>query len=157
MFKVLFVCTGNTCRSPMAQMLLGDRLEREKISDRITAMSAGMHAFPGGQMSLNAQKALLKHHIRFEGFASTQIDGVLVEEADIILAMGRGHLHEIKKLFPKAGGKVFVLGEFAGKDQDVCDPFCGDESVYEECFKQIAIFVDEAFPRIKSIMEEKER
>jgi protein-tyrosine-phosphatase len=138
MKKILFVCTGNTCRSPMAMAVCNKAL-KEKGIENVMVDSAGI-ASDGGHISANSGKALEKMGIYFTNYRSKQIDTNLISEADLIVTMTSGH----KQVLTNAGvpnEKVMVLGG------GIPDPFGGDLSVYEDCLKQITLGINELFEK----------
>jgi len=118
--KVLVVCTGNTCRSPMAAGWLNAQLAGKGW----TAESAGVAAWGGGPASPEAIEVMREIGVDISAHRSRKLSWKLVEEADLILAMTGGHLHEINQRFPEAKGKVQLLNSFGpGPAADVADPF----------------------------------
>ena len=134
MKNILFVCTGNICRSPMAEGLF-----RQMVADRkdVQVASAGVNASYGQPPSAYAVEALADLGIDISGQRSQPITGQLVEEADLIFTMTRGHLEMLEAYFPEAADKAFLVREFdpaahAG-DLDVPDPIGQSRAVYFRC------------------------
>jgi protein-tyrosine-phosphatase len=135
--KVLLVCTGNICRSPMAEAILKDTLKREGL-EGVEVSSAGIHALVGEEASPAARKLLAERGIDISGHRSRQIDRILIEKADLILVMDRYQLAVIESLLPQTKGKVFLLRHFSPDgDQDIPDPFGGNPEDYQRCLSQI--------------------
>jgi len=134
---ILFVCTGNTCRSVMAEALL-KKLWPEEESDRVKIHSAGIAAFDGlppGKMTL---EVLREKGINASSYRSARSEGAAVKMADLILVMEKDHREIILHLYPPARGKVFLLKEFAtGSKEEISDPMGGSYQSYEECLKEI--------------------
>jgi protein-tyrosine-phosphatase len=142
--RFLFVCTGNTCRSPMAQFLLA-RLARE-TGLPWTAASAGLGAFPGAPLSAGAAKALADRGLTGLAHEARGVDAALVAEADVVYGLAREHVQSLKNKFPGAAGKIKLLREDAGlKPADVEDPVGEDERVYAET----AAAIEEALIKIR--------
>lgn len=123
--KILFVCTGNTCRSAMAAAIFNDIAVKKNIDVMID--SAGIMAADGEPASENAVKVLSEAGIDLSYHRSKMLSAELIDMADVILTMTNTHKNAI---LPYAPDKVFTLKEYVGEKGDVADPYGGDESVY---------------------------
>lgn len=145
---VLFVCTGNTCRSPMAESIL-----RKMAIPGLEVRSAGIYAQSGSDASTNAKKVLDELDIPHNHQAS-MLDETLVEWSDYILTMTTGHKDTILNRYPDARSKTFTLKEFAKLDGylDIADPFGGSVDIYREAFREIK----EAIEKAVEILQQKD-
>ena len=134
--RLLFVCTGNICRSPMARFL-AERLTRD-AGLPWSAASAGVATEVGMGMAPGAVKALASRGIKGVSHAGRQLDAALMAEADEVYALTRSHQARIVSEFPAHAAKVSVLREAAGlPDPDVDDPYGLSDEIYEECAARI--------------------
>src|SRR5258706_9796445 len=128
---VLFVCTGNICRSPLAASLLERALKERGLEVDVT--SAGTGAWDGAPASEGAYLVGLERGLDLSGHRARLLTRELVEGADLVLTMARHHRARVEELGGE--GRVFVLGEYAGRDgedAEVSDPFGGDLDVYRD-------------------------
>lgn len=146
MFHLVFVCTGNTCRSPMAEVLLKQILKQQGKVD-IAVYSAGLVA-GRGPASTEAQQVMAKRGLNLVEHISKPLDQELVQKADLILTMTHGHKQNIAFNFPDALRKTFTLAEWCKEGQDIADPFGGDEACYEACACQLARYLEKASEKI---------
>lgn len=143
MERILFVCTGNTCRSPMAEALL-----KAKRLEGIEVRSAGVHAFPGSDASGHAKAALKEIGIEHSHSASL-LDQDLVDWATLILTMTSGHKQLIIGNIPDAAHKTSTLKEFVMQsDSDVSDPFGSSLDVYRKTLNELNELVDKLVERL---------
>jgi protein-tyrosine phosphatase len=140
-FMVLIVCTGNTCRSPMAQVLLQARIAARlgctagELEERgIMILSAGVSAGEGGPASPEAVQAMQQRGLDLTHHESRTVNDVLVRFADLVLTMTQGHRDALLAHWPEAAQKTALLGRDAG---DVSDPVGGALQDYVECASQI--------------------
>jgi protein-tyrosine-phosphatase len=138
---VLLVCTGNICRSPLAEALL-IRTMKERGIDGVDVSSAGTGAWDGAPASEGAYLVGLERGLDLSGHRARLLTRELVEESDLILTMARHHRARVDELGGE--GRVFVLGEYAGRDGDeaeVSDPFGADLDVYRETCVELEALV----------------
>lgn len=135
--NVLFVCTGNICRSPLAAALLERAVQARGLSD-LTVTSAGTGAWDGAPASEGAYLVGLERGLDLSGHRARLLTRELVEQADLILTMARHHRARVDELGGE--GRVFVLGEYAGRESDDCevsDPFGGLIDVYRDTYAEL--------------------
>lgn len=137
--NIYFVCTGNTCRSPMAEAILKDK----KVPN-VEVRSAGIYALEGGEMSENASIVLLQENIPFEHL-SRQVSNEDIEWADLILTMTLAHKEMLIRAYPNAQHKIYTLKEYTipYSSQDVFDPFGGDLYTYKHTFQELKRLIEE--------------
>jgi protein-tyrosine phosphatase len=138
---VLFVCTGNTCRSPMAEaqfrLMVADRLgcRPDEVESRgVVIASAGLSAWGGGKASPGALEAMAEVGADLSGHESQPVTENLVRQADVILTMTASHRAGVLAQFPEAGGRVSMLSP---DRQDVLDPIGAPLPTYRRCAEQI--------------------
>lgn len=163
--NILFVCTGNTCRSSMAEGIFKYLLKNNNI-DNINAASAGISAYDGDKANEKAIYVLGNEGIDITSHKSRQLTESIIDMSDLILTMTYNHKIAILKHAPKANKKVFTLKEFANivNDEDVKDlnldiddPFGMNYDVYEQSMKEIKTELEKIIKNISELltMEEK--
>lgn len=146
--NILFVCTGNTCRSPMAAALLEDMAKNKGIS--LDVKSAGIYALDGQRATRGAIEALKYSNINIEDHRANIVHRDLLKEADLILTMARSHKLELISRFGDFHEKIYTLNEYAyGIEKDIADPFGGSINIYRNTKDEIETVLNEIVNKIQ--------
>ena len=125
MKTVLFVCTGNTCRSPMAACLFNAFCERQG-DHRFRAISAGVQAFPGAPASEGALRAMKRRGLSLWWHRAQPVSSQLLESVALIVCMSPAHAEALRRRFPPFSERIRTFS------QPIPDPFGGDDPAYEK-------------------------
>lgn len=147
MQKVLFVCTGNTCRSPMAAALMRHAAEQRGVP--VAVVSAGTFAAPGEAAAPEAVVSVLGRGADPGDHRAALLTREMVAGADLVLAMTARHKEFILGIAPEAAARVFTLAEYAGEGaQDIPDPFGRELDVYKQTAETLERLVKGALERL---------
>jgi protein-tyrosine-phosphatase len=161
--RVLFVCTGNTCRSPMAEGILR-KMAEDKGAGNLEVTSAGTHGLPNAPASLFAMHVAGERGVDLSGHRSRRLTPEMIEQADLILAMSPEHLDHIRRIEGTAGHKTYLLKAFPQEDPasnkgpeggvlSIEDPIGGSPEDYERSFREIEKEIKRIFPKILDLLE----
>lgn len=149
MYSVLFVCSANICRSPMAQGLCLARLGPEAAGWRVE--SAGVWARDGYPAHTNTLQILRERGVDLSSHRSRQINLAIVESFRLILTMESGHKEALHAAFPQYAERVYLLTEIAGKAYDVVDPVGGPFIDFEATADEMDGLLGRGFERLKKL------
>jgi protein-tyrosine-phosphatase len=146
-FSVLVVCTGNSCRSPMAQYMLADMLKGTPAC----VASAGTEAPVGSPAAANAVEVMRVAGIDLTRHRAQQLSSAMVEAADLVLVMDEYHRQRVVELVPDAAGRTRLLLSFAGRDEKVEDPM----GFSVECYRLTREAMKPALERVAAEVRER--
>jgi len=149
-YRILTICTGNICRSPMAEYALRDALEEAGLGDRVEVASAGTSGWEeGNPIDPRAGAMLSRHGLAAEEHRARRMDETALQAADLVLTLDHDHVGPVRRVLGPARAEqtVRMVRDFAPhpvEDTGIRDPWYGDQSGFETAWEQI----DEALPGI---------
>ncbi len=152
MKTILFVCTGNLCRSPMAEGFLKHILAREGQQSEYRVYSSGTWAMSGEPASPQAVQVMAEQGIDISAHRTRSLTQSQLEEADLILALAQEHKTAILGHFKGGEGKTYLLSEMIDVRRSVADPY-GSQSLaeYRRCAAIIKRLLEEGYPQIRRL------
>ena len=154
---ILFVCTGNICRSPTAEGILKKILPME-VKDKFVVQSAGTNALEGMKASAYAVEVAKNNGIPLSDHNSKQANGKMLSQSHLVFVMSNEHIEYFKRYFPKYLDKIYALKKFNNPDADdteIEDPIGGSIESYEERFNEIKSEIERILPELIKLIEEK--
>ncbi len=145
--KIIFVCTGNTCRSPMAQFLLESLLAKNHNTD-IKVLSAGIAAYSPHPISEHARTLLSERNIDASYHRATLFTPKLVDQNSLILTMSSSHTQAIVENYPFLSSRTYTLCEYVSLGSSISDPFGGSLETYRLCMSEIEKLVNNLYLQI---------
>ena len=149
---IMFVCTGNICRSAMAHHYCQKRVYDLKRENEIVVSSCGTSALNGDKSTQAAITVMKKYDVDLTNHRATSMFDIDLENYDLILCMTEQHKYNLLAFFPKLKDKVFTLKEYVlGKDiknVDIDDPWGYGIEIYDACAKEIVYCVDKLLEKI---------
>ncbi len=154
MYHVLFVCTANICRTPIAKYYLRSLIQRENLSHIIQVDSAGTWAKTGYPAAENSLTVCQLHGLDASTHVSQQIDATMMRNADLILCMSETHKRDLLAIFPQHKDKIFLLKEYACANNagslTIPDPYGRKIQFYQMVYETISGEIDRIFPVIRT-------
>ncbi|MGC1329808.1 low molecular weight protein-tyrosine-phosphatase [Pseudomonas sp.] len=138
--RVLIVCVGNVCRSPMAAALL-----RQRGGRRLEICSAGVQAQNGAHMDADAKAVLKQHRVKSGDHRACQLTPELLHWADLVLLMEQEQLKRVVRLAPEVRGKVFLIGKWQN-DLQIADPYRRQKNAFQQTYTHLSRCVDDWLP-----------
>lgn len=149
--NIMFVCTGNTCRSAMAEGLAKKEIENKRLD--INVSSSGIFAMDGEHASYNSVAIMKEYDVDILMHKATSIENSNIENMDIILCATMNHKQQVILRYPSLKEKVYTMKEYAGldkngEDTDIGDPWGYDINTFRICAAEISLCVDKIIEKI---------
>ena len=143
--KIMFVCSGNICRSVMAKYLLCDILEKNNLESNYEVYSSGVFAYNGQTPPKETIETMMSRSIDVSNHRATSTDNSNIHNMDLILCMTNAQKLQLKTRYKELEPRIYTLKEYViyddgdNKDIDIEDPYKGSWAIYLECLRQIDI------------------
>lgn len=137
--KIMFICTGNICRSAMAHKLMEKKIKDNNIKD-IEIYSCGVFASDGDLATYNAEEVMKEYNVDLKSHKATNIKNSKIEEMDLILCATTSHKNTVLQMYPNLKGKVYTMKEYVKEEKenlDIKDPWGYEMEIYRFCAGEI--------------------
>ena len=148
--KIMFICTGNICRSAMAHRMLEKRVKDLKRND-IEVHSCGVFAYNGDRPTSQGIEVMKSYEVDLTSHRATNIHNSNIEDMDIILCATTSHKNNVINMYPNLEEKIFTMKEYVGynkEDFDIDDPWGLSTKVYENCAREIDDCIEKIINKI---------
>ncbi len=149
--SILFVCTANICRSPIAMGLLKNMLDEKQVEGDWRVESAGTWGLEGDPAAAGSQAVMDSLGIDISDHRARSVNYDLLDSVDLILTMENGHKEALCVEFPAFSERIYMLSEMAGDKSDIEDPYGGAYNAYEGAAQDIQQYLDDGFDTIIQI------
>lgn len=160
MFRVLFVCTANVCRSPLAEAIFNRKVLEAGVEDRIWSTSTGTWAAEGVPASSMTKLVAMENGLNLETHRSTAITLEMIKTNDLILCMTPVHKKDLLEIFPHLKHKIYTLREFGRKKppakEAIDDPIGMNLNFYRRIFREISDEIDRIWDIVLEMSRQKE-
>lgn len=149
MKKIMFICTGNICRSAMAEKMMAKKI-KEQNKD-IQVYSSGIYAEDGDISTENAVDIMKERGIDLTQHRATNIANSKIKEMDLILCATVSHKYNVIQMYPELKEKVFTIKEYVdgpSKDMDIKDPWGYDIVIYRNCAQELENYIDKIIEKL---------
>lgn len=148
MIIVLFVCTANIARSPMAAALFNKELHKMMLSNRCQALSAGTWGEDGHPAAVAGVRVMKTYGIDISTHRSRIVTEDIISTAQLVLTMEKGHKEALRAEFPQYFDKILLLTEIIGLEYDIPDPFGMGRQYFEETASELEAIINEGMDEI---------
>jgi len=146
--SIVFVCKGNICRSPLAEAYFKSVVKNMGAQVRVS--SAGLETTPGKPAHVNAKTIALQEQLILDTHSTVQVHAELLDQVDLIVVMELIQKRRVQRLYPKAKGKVVLLGYFDTKGSlDIADPYSRPLEEFAACFRRIRSCCDNLASKLR--------
>ena len=162
MYNILFVCTANICRTPIAKFYLRHLLTDDGLASHYSVNSAGTWAMAGQTAEPNSILVCKEHDLSCTNHKATPITTTEMNQADLILCMGKEHHQDLSSIFPHFKNKIYVLTDYGldgviPKMRSIKDPYGRNLAFYRNVYRDICDEIDRIYPILRTHGEQKIR
>ena len=150
--SILFVCSANQCRSPMAQVLFEAFLVGKGVREEWRVESAGVWAYEGSRATTNAQKAMAERDLDLSQHLSQPADSTLLKQFDLTLVMEQRHKTVLQEQNPQLVDRIYLMREIAGQEGDFADPVGGSLERYRAAADELERMIKDSYEHITAVI-----
>jgi len=151
--SILFVCSANQCRSPMAEVLFGAFLVEKGEREEWRVESAGVWAYDGSPATANAQKAMAERSLDLSRHLSQPTSSTLLKQFDLTLVMEQEHKKVLQDQNPQLADRIYLMREIVDQEGDFADPVGGSLERYRAAADELGMLMRDGIERIEELVK----